>query len=73
MSAQENAQAQEPRRGPMGHGPGGRMMPGEKPKNLKGTLAKLIAFMGRFKAAIEAFSRMGRVSAKPSRARSDGK
>ena len=28
------------------------MMPGEKPKNLKGTLAKLIAFMGRFKAAI---------------------
>ena len=52
MSAQENAQAQEPRRGPMGLGPGGRMMPGEKPKNLKGTLAKLIAFMGRFKAAI---------------------
>lgn len=52
MSAQENAQAQEPRRGPMGHGPGGRMMLGEKPKNLKGTLAKLIAFMGRFKAAI---------------------
>ena len=52
MSAQENAQAQEPRRGPMGHGSGGRMMPGEKPKNLKGTLAKLIAFMGRFKAAI---------------------
>ena len=52
MSAQENAQAQEPRRGPMGHGPGGRMMPGEKPKNLKGTLAKPIAFMGRFKAAI---------------------
>ena len=52
MSAQENAQAQEPRRGPMGHGPGGRMMPGEKPKNLKGTLAKLIAFMGRFKAAL---------------------
>ena len=28
------------------------MMPGEKPKNLKGTLAKPIAFMGRFKAAI---------------------
>ena len=52
MSAQENAQAQEPRRGPMGHGPGGRMMPGEKPKNLKGTLAKLIAFMGRFKAVV---------------------
>lgn len=42
-----------PRRGfGGGHGPGGRMMPGEKPKNLKGTLAKLIGFMGRFKVAI---------------------
>ncbi len=54
MSEQNGqAPATQPRRGPMGgHGPGGRMMPGEKPKNLKGTLGKLIAFMGRFKAAI---------------------
>ena len=35
-----------------GHGPAGRMMPGEKPKDLKGTLGKLVAFMGRFKVAI---------------------
>lgn len=38
------------RRGP--GGPGGHMMPGEKPKDLKGTLGKLVAFMGRFKVAI---------------------
>ena len=48
----EQTQAGASRRGPMGgpggHGPGG-MMPGEKPKDLKGTLRKLIAFMGRFK------------------------
>lgn len=36
--------------GPMG--PGARMMPGEKPTNFKGSLLKLIAFMGRFKIAI---------------------
>ena len=53
MSAQEKPTGGAPRRGPFGgHGPGGHMMPGEKPKNLKGTLAKLIAFMGRFKVAI---------------------
>ncbi len=42
------------RRGPMGghgHGPG-RMMPGEKPKDFKGTLKKMLAFMGRFKALL---------------------
>lgn len=43
----------KPRRGfGGGHGPGGRMMPGEKPKDLKGTLGKLIGFMGRFKVAL---------------------
>lgn len=47
MSAQN--QTHRPRRG---HGPGGRMMPGEKPKDFKGTLRKMIAFMGRFKAAL---------------------
>ncbi|NHM15589.1 ATP-binding cassette domain-containing protein [Eggerthellaceae bacterium zg-887] len=51
-SAAETAQAAPPRRrGPVGHGPG-RMMGGEKPQDFKGTLAKLLAFMGRFKAAI---------------------
>lgn len=39
-------------RGPMGgHGPGA-MMPGEKAKDFKATLKKLISFMGRFKAAL---------------------
>ena len=38
-----------PRRGPHGHGPGGRMMPGEKARDFKGTLRKMIAFMGQFK------------------------
>ena len=53
MSAQENAKTHRPRRGPMGgHGPGHGMMPGEKPKDFKGTLKKMIAFMGRFKVAL---------------------
>lgn len=48
MSAQESRPS---RRGPgMGHGPG--MGPVEKPKDLKGTLGKLVAFMARYKAQI---------------------
>ena len=35
-------------RGPMGHG----MQPGEKPKDLKGSLGKLLSYIGNFKAAI---------------------
>ena len=51
MSAQTDGAAT--RRGPMGgHGPGHGMMPGEKPKDFKGTLKKMIGFMGRFKAAL---------------------
>lgn len=34
-----------------GHGPG-RMMPGEKPKDFKGTIKKMLDFMGRFKVLI---------------------
>ena len=34
------------------HGPGARMMPGEKPKDLKGSLLRMLSFMGRFKAAL---------------------
>ncbi|MCL1798384.1 MAG: ABC transporter ATP-binding protein/permease [Eggerthellaceae bacterium] len=34
-----------------GHGPG-RIMPGEKPKNLKATLLKLFSFMGNFKVPL---------------------
>ncbi len=33
-----------------GHGPGGRMMPGEKPRDFKGTMRQMLSFMGRFKA-----------------------
>lgn len=53
MSEKKNPAGNAPRRGfGGGHGPGGHMMPGEKPKDLKGTLGKLVAFMGRFKVAI---------------------
>ena len=38
-------------RGPMG-GPGRHMMPGEKAKDFKGSAAKLIKYMGRYKIAI---------------------
>lgn len=43
--------APAPRRG---HGMGGpgAMMPGEKPKDLKGTLLKMLKFMGNFKIAL---------------------
>ncbi len=33
-------------------GPGGRMMPGEKAKDFKGTLSKLLAYIGRYKIGI---------------------
>ena len=36
---------------PMGGGPRG-MMPGEKAKNFKGTIGKLLKYLGRFKIAI---------------------
>lgn len=44
--------AREPRkaRRPMGHGPG--IVPGEKPKDFKGTLLKLLGFMSQFKLHI---------------------
>ena len=34
------------------HGPGGRMMPGEKAKDFKGTIKKLIRYMGNYKYAL---------------------
>ena len=33
-------------------GPGGRMMPGEKPKNFGGTLKQLLHYMGRYKIGL---------------------
>lgn len=49
MSEQENNVKRPPRR--MG-GPHGPMAPGEKAKDFKGTLKKLLAYMGRYKIAI---------------------
>ena len=41
------------RRGPMGgHGPGGRMMGGEKAKDFKGTMKTLLGYIGKFKVSI---------------------
>lgn len=37
------------RRPGMGHGPGAGMVPGEKAKNFKGTVAQLIKYMGNYK------------------------
>ncbi len=57
MSAAQHpiaARASIPKHGPGGpsHGPAGRMMPGEKPRDFKGTMGKLLRFMGRFKGRI---------------------
>ena len=47
----QNTSVRPPRRGPMGHGPRG-MMPGEKAADFKGTMKKLLAFMGAFKLSL---------------------
>ncbi len=39
-------------RGPMGHGPGPAMMPGEKVKDFKGSLKKLLRYLGKYKIHI---------------------
>ena len=39
-------------RGPMGHGPGGKMMPGEKAKDFKGTMRKLFRYMAKYKVKL---------------------
>ena len=43
------SEQKQPRR--MGHGPGG-MVPGEKAKNFRGTLKKLLQYMGRYKVGV---------------------
>ena len=53
MSQQEEMaklKAASPRRRG-GHGPMGRMMPGEKAQDFKGAIGKLVRFMGQFKVA----------------------
>ena len=47
-----NNGAAQRRRPPRPHGPAGRMMPGEKAKDFKGTMKKMLSFMGRFKVQI---------------------
>lgn len=47
----QNVMRRPPRRGP-GHGPGGGMAPGEKAKNFKGTIKKLIQYMSKYHVAI---------------------
>lgn len=42
----------KPPRGFGGRGPGGHMIPGEKAKDFKGTIRKLISYIGRYKLAI---------------------
>ena len=52
MKDEKAAGTQTPRRGPM-RGPGGHgMMPGEKAKDFKGTIAKLLRYMGKYKIAL---------------------
>lgn len=50
MSGETTVKRPPRRHGPMGGGPG--MMPGEKPKDLKGSIKKLFAYMGSFKIAV---------------------
>lgn len=45
-----NDNKREPGRGPMGHGRG--MMPGEKAKDFKGTMKKLMSYLGKYTYAI---------------------
>ncbi len=49
----EQTKTTMPRRGPMGGGgPGHGMMPGEKAKDFKGTVGKLLGYMGKYKIAL---------------------
>lgn len=50
MSGEATVKRSPRRRGPMGGGHG--MMPGEKPKDLKGSIGKLFVYMGSFKIAV---------------------
>ena len=47
----KNQKQPKPRRGGMGHGPAG-MMPGEKPKDFKGSLKKLMHYLGAYKIGL---------------------
>ena len=42
----------KPRRPMRGHGPGGPMGTGEKAKDFKGTMKKMLSYMGKYKIAL---------------------
>ena len=46
------ARSSRPARGPMGRGPMGRNAAGEKPKDFKGTISKLLGYIGQHKVAL---------------------
>lgn len=50
MSEEQNLRRPPRKRGPMGGGHG--MMPGEKPKDLKGSIGKIFVYLGSFKIAV---------------------
>ena len=45
---------QQPRRAPRPHGPGSRMAPGEKAKDFKGTIRKLLHYVGPYRVGLVA-------------------
>jgi ATP-binding cassette subfamily B protein len=51
MSNENNFRRPPRKHGPMG-GPGGGMMPGEKPKNLKDAIGKIVVYLGSFKLPV---------------------
>ena len=49
MSNQSTTPNRPPHRGPMGHGPGA---PAEKPKDFKGSVSKIINYIGKYKISV---------------------
>ncbi len=52
MNQPNNASKRPQQHGPAGHGPMAMMMPGEKSKDLRGTLRKLLKYLGDYKIGI---------------------
>src|SRR6266542_1924417 len=52
MQQRPGQQQRGPMGGPMGHGPMGAMMPGAKARDFKGTMRKLIEYLGAYRLPI---------------------
>ncbi len=52
MQQRPGQQRRGPMGGPMGHGPMGAMMPGAKARDFKGTMRKLIEYLGAYRLSI---------------------